>query len=308
MSVRKAMKGLLRGSVPTVDEHSEVRRACLLDLRKLFENLQKQRVRKIDQNLARELGIIQGRLPSSPMDSTLDSLNRPLFYKSMTISRVEELRPYMEDPETAMGVELQEGIWEENDLDYIDSGEIVDCMLIREFDQFGRTTATTNCDDDNFLSQIFRAFGNVTDIEIEPWATDIRHAAYRQEEPYGDGKPHVMCSMIQHSLPTESLLRTEVLTIIGIIITRLGVQSLSAHIVIPVNVLSCFDGYKARIIQAHMTEHGLLAIYHTRLYDFITPESRLTSVPACLGYMASDPIGDTKTLEYTAKARSGEET
>ncbi|KAL5045291.1 hypothetical protein BDW71DRAFT_90009 [Aspergillus fruticulosus] len=66
--------------------------------------------------------------------------------------------------------------------------------------------------------------------------TDIRNAYCRTGEPYSDGNPHVMCGMIQHSSPTNLFIRTEVLTIMSIMITRLRVQSVREHRVMPVGI------------------------------------------------------------------------
>jgi hypothetical protein len=61
--------------------------------------------------------------------------------------------------------------------------------------------------------------------------------------------------------------------------------------------VSCFQGARARILQAFMTDAGLV-IYKTKLYDFSDHETRDDAIEQCLSYMASTPIEDTKSLNY----------
>jgi hypothetical protein len=52
-------------------------------------------------------------------------------------------------------------------------------------------------------------------------------------------------------------------------------------------------GWKARVLQAHSTELGIV-IRKTRLYDFSTWAQAKGSFDLCLRLMASVPIGDTR--------------
>ncbi|KAL4883170.1 hypothetical protein BJY04DRAFT_27853 [Aspergillus karnatakaensis] len=146
--------------------------------------------------------------------------------------------------------------------------------------------------DETILLDRYEAYGDLRSSVLVPWITDIRWVNRRH-----DGNPHVQLAMVQHTPPTEELLRTELLTLLGVMITRLGVEDLAEHRVMPVMALSCFQGARARIVQAFMTDTGL-AICKTSLFDFTDQENREDTIETCLSYLASTPVGDTRRLNY----------
>lgn len=58
-------------------------------------------------------------------------------------------------------------------------------------------------------------------------------------------------------------------------------------------VFSCMGGWKARILQAHSYQGGIV-IRKTALYDFSTWENAVRSFDLFLRFMGSAPIGDTR--------------
>ncbi|KAL3487406.1 hypothetical protein BJX62DRAFT_241108 [Aspergillus germanicus] len=97
-----------------------------------------------------------------------------------------------------------------------------------------------------------------------------------------------------HHLPPEpDLLRTELLIIVGIMRTRLGIYK--EYEVAPVMVITTFAGNKSRILQAHYTEGGLVVL-ESDFFAFDSPEARREHVPLFLAYMSSEPVGDTRRL------------
>ncbi|KAL3446796.1 hypothetical protein BJX65DRAFT_308707 [Aspergillus insuetus] len=144
-------------------------------------------------------------------------------------------------------------------------------MAVNEFTALCATSSRPSYADldENVLADKYEAFADLGQSMPAPCTTDIR------------------CQ----------LLRTEILTLIGIIITRLKARSLTDHRVMPVMAVYCFQGARARILQAFMTDVGLVT-YNTKLYDFLDYENRDDAIEQCLSYMASTPIGDTKSLKY----------
>lgn len=58
------------------------------------------------------------------------------------------------------------------------------------------------------------------------------------------------------------------------------------------NVVSCVNGYGARILQAHYQEEKLV-VYKSRYYDFGDAEERYRNTRLFLLYLASEPVGNT---------------
>ncbi|KAL4908530.1 hypothetical protein BDW74DRAFT_175212 [Aspergillus multicolor] len=98
------------------------------------------------------------------------------------------------------------------------------------------------------------------------------------------------------------LLRTEVLNLIGVMITRLKTRRLRGYNVVPIQAISIFEDWRARILQAYMKDDGCgggeLVIAMSKVYDFRTQERCDENFPIFLCHMASEPVGDTKGLRY----------
>ncbi|KAL3460923.1 hypothetical protein BJX64DRAFT_289859 [Aspergillus heterothallicus] len=109
-----------------------------------------------------------------------------------------------------------------------------------------------------------------------------------------DGCAHIGFTMSHDMIPAEDALQhRELMAIVGVMLTRMKSPYLKDHYAIPVMVISCFEGHKARILQAHLTDCNLV-VYKSRLYDFNTPKSRDESLPLFIAYMAGQPVGTTK--------------
>ncbi|KAL4921313.1 hypothetical protein BDW62DRAFT_219470 [Aspergillus aurantiobrunneus] len=119
------------------------------------------------------------------------------------------------------------------------------------------------------------------------WKSRTGHSWLRD-----DSKPHISFIIENANPPNEQLLRAEVLTILGLIRSRLAAHTLREHRIIPVHVVSCMDGCAARIIQAHYSQ-GRLIVYKSRLYYFNDPHLRQSYVDLFLLYLASEPVGNT---------------
>ncbi|CEL10057.1 hypothetical protein ASPCAL13184 [Aspergillus calidoustus] len=107
-----------------------------------------------------------------------------------------------------------------------------------------------------------------------------------------DSHPH-RTVILEHSVPPhKGLLRSEVLTIIGLMRERLSAQTLMEHKVAPIQIISCMNDYQARILQADFRD-GKLTIYKSLLWSFATQEERLENTSLFLRYFAAQPVGDT---------------
>ncbi|KAL5341040.1 hypothetical protein BJX70DRAFT_396098 [Aspergillus crustosus] len=278
-------------------------------LERIFQYLKAQDIRKIDNTVATQMGLIRGRLPKLPVDVPSDSQrqNHRFFFDPWTVQRVNELPPDIREAETVHDIQLHERILRKMSPEYPDIGTVIGSVMCHEFAAYIRVDKTTgevycglaeaagwqegDCDD-RFLLDQYAVYSNIGDSEAVPWVIDITEAYFQ------DDKPHVMFTAVQHGPHNEALLRTELLAIMGVMLTRLKLPALREHKVIPVNAVSFFDDFKARVLQAHMTD-GELAISWTGGYDFSTEDSRRESTQAMLAYMASRPIGNTKILNYT---------
>ncbi|KAL4807902.1 hypothetical protein BDV18DRAFT_159110 [Aspergillus unguis] len=147
-----------------------------------------------------------------------------------------------------------------------------------------------------------------------PLVRDIQHNKYMQPSPpssshtgtaafsktrFGDSwlrddaTPHITC-ILEHGIPPEEhLLRSEVLTILGLIRSRLAGYTLQENKIIPVNVISCMSGYAARVLQAWYIDEELV-VCKSKYYYFDTLEERRENMKLFLLYLGSEPVGDTR--------------
>ncbi|KAL2847577.1 hypothetical protein BJX68DRAFT_267981 [Aspergillus pseudodeflectus] len=130
------------------------------------------------------------------------------------------------------------------------------------------------------------------DPTLGAWVIDIGEAYLSA----GD-EPRVLLSMINHCLPSQDLFWAEVLLGIGVMLTRFKATSLKGCCVMAINALSCFKGYKACLLQAYMTEQGLV-IMKSNLYDFYDVGVRSSRLQLFVSHFPSGLVGDTKSLVY----------
>ncbi|KAJ6185153.1 hypothetical protein N7519_006454 [Penicillium mononematosum] len=110
---------------------------------------------------------------------------------------------------------------------------------------------------------------------------------------YPEGRPHIMITILIGEEPTEELLQAEVMTITAAIITRLDNDELSEHNTIPVMAITIFGQMKARVIEAHSSQQGLV-IKKTQLFDFLTDDVGNKNMDILLAFMCADLVGKTK--------------
>ncbi|RDW65687.1 uncharacterized protein DSM5745_09426 [Aspergillus mulundensis] len=128
---------------------------------------------------------------------------------------------------------------------------------------------------------------------LKPASMEIGNAWHQ-----GDANlPHAVFTMSHSGEPTAMLLRTEILTIIGVMLSRLISNRLRAYTTIPIIAVSCFNRYQARILYAYMSDKGLV-IAKSLLQDFSTQQKRDLNFPIFLSWMGSIPVGDTKGLQF----------
>ncbi|KAJ5356652.1 hypothetical protein N7517_011261 [Penicillium concentricum] len=105
--------------------------------------------------------------------------------------------------------------------------------------------------------------------------------------------PHTMIMILIGEQPSEELLRVEVMTITAVMITRLEGEESLAYNTIPVMAITIFGQLKARVIEAHTSQQGVV-IKKARLFDFSTNELANKSMNILLGFMCADLVGDPK--------------
>ncbi|KAJ9248172.1 hypothetical protein DTO207G8_7613 [Paecilomyces variotii] len=108
-------------------------------------------------------------------------------------------------------------------------------------------------------------------------------------------EPHIIV-MIEHEyVADEKISRAEVSTILAVMITQLRHGHLEEHCIPPVMLVSFMGSLKGRILQAHVTDSGLV-IKKSKLYDFDKQVDFERSITLFTRHMASDRIGDTRQL------------
>ncbi|KAL3481892.1 hypothetical protein BJX99DRAFT_253017 [Aspergillus californicus] len=282
------------------EETKAVRLKCRQYLHPRFGFLATELRAEIDAELATEMGICLEDLGLDRDDTETEG------------------KKIIDDGVTARFHKTSEGCFKEDPVESTpeDSGtaELLNSVLGQQFSQYRRAglddgenidTQTADisgwhpCDiDEKFLAEnyISFAFNNALD-PLVPWSVDLGNAWNRWEGNRKE-KPHV-CFTMMHNVPppaTDGLLRTEALTIMGVMLTRLRGAGGKGHAVFPVQAISIFDRYQARIIQSYMSEAGLDFV-KSPLYDFSTPEER-ENVKIFLRYMASEPVGDTRVFKF----------
>ncbi|KAL4883181.1 hypothetical protein BJY04DRAFT_216481 [Aspergillus karnatakaensis] len=125
-----------------------------------------------------------------------------------------------------------------------------------------------------------------------PWNTRIAASWIRD-----DAHPHLTCILENASPPHDDLLRSEVLTILGLMRESLSRYSLQKHRIVPITAISCMNGREARLLQAFFLQEELV-IYKSGLLNFSIEKSMSVNVPLFMLYLASEPVGDTILKPY----------
>ncbi|KAL4941983.1 hypothetical protein BDV06DRAFT_222607 [Aspergillus oleicola] len=122
---------------------------------------------------------------------------------------------------------------------------------------------------------------------VPEWSSALGGAWMRD-----DSKPHLTFIMQHDMPPSEELLSTEVMTMLGMIRGRLARHTLQEHNVVPVTAVSCMNEFAARVLQAHYSE-GQLIIFKSKFYFFDNPTKRDDNINLFVLYLASEPVGNT---------------
>ncbi|RDW72420.1 uncharacterized protein DSM5745_07592 [Aspergillus mulundensis] len=160
--------------------------------------------------------------------------------------------------------------------------------------------------DDHFLRDEYRVTCSATDRDNPYKAisgpSNVRAAWHiRDDKTRTSREPHALFTMT-HTVPpppppTEQILRTEILAILGVMLSRLRSWTLRDFSIIPVLLISCFNRYKARVLYGYMSDNGLV-IACSCLHDFSTQQARDKNFNVFFSWMASEPIGNTKSLSF----------
>ncbi|TAQ89487.1 hypothetical protein B7494_g2163 [Chlorociboria aeruginascens] len=105
-------------------------------------------------------------------------------------------------------------------------------------------------------------------------------------------RPHMFCVLHQGVDIIGPLLRTEVLTIVGVILERMRLRLSETHLIFPIIMVSMI-GTQGRIIQAHYDGDNLY-IQYSELYEFKNFDK--DNIDLFLRWMMTEPIGDTAIL------------
>ncbi|KAL2863194.1 uncharacterized protein BJX67DRAFT_384938 [Aspergillus lucknowensis] len=126
-----------------------------------------------------------------------------------------------------------------------------------------------------------------------PWATEI-NSVWQRDPEIDHHNPHIII-VLEHGHTSEpELLRSELLIALVIMKTRMRVYE--DHEITPVMVVSCFNGTKARIVQAHVAADQF-HVYKSDIYEFNSPQAREENMPLFMSYFSSQPAGDLKVLQ-----------
>jgi hypothetical protein len=104
--------------------------------------------------------------------------------------------------------------------------------------------------------------------------------------------PHLVCILHQGVDIAGPLLRSEVLTIVGVILDRMRSEWSETHLIFPILMVSMI-GTQGRILQAHY-DGDKLYIQYSKLYEFKYFDK--DNIDLFLRWMMNEPIGDTAIL------------
>ncbi|KAJ0425024.1 hypothetical protein BJY00DRAFT_308908 [Aspergillus carlsbadensis] len=289
-------------------EAVRVRNDCFLALSNAFETLERSHKPKVSSSLAKELQVSVRHLILDQDDT--DRIPKEVFCQPYDMDRLKSLRSDIQNRVTRESLQMESSSWESAERDSTEAAAFLHCNLLHAFAGYdlvwpdrsraeplpGSCRMADHGYDDDILLPRYESFGYATDSPVTPWPVDIREAYVSQ-----DDKPHVFIPLTHHCLPSQPLLRAELMLILGITLTRLKVATLKRHLIIPIMVLSCFREYTARLLQAYMTSDGLVVL-KSDIYDFFPARDRPGFTQLFLSHMASTPSGDTTALTYTLPA------
>ncbi|GKZ21329.1 hypothetical protein AbraIFM66951_010118 [Aspergillus brasiliensis] len=104
--------------------------------------------------------------------------------------------------------------------------------------------------------------------------------------------PHTLLATLTSTEANEKLSRSEALTILTVMLTRLESGDFPKSTVIPVMVISIFTGFKVRILEAHYDYKGLV-IRKSNFLSFENADAAIPNMDILMSFMASKMIGNT---------------
>ncbi|OJJ68900.1 hypothetical protein ASPBRDRAFT_131802 [Aspergillus brasiliensis CBS 101740] len=113
-------------------------------------------------------------------------------------------------------------------------------------------------------------------------------------------KPHILLALLTRSEANEMLCRSEALTILIVMLTRLERDELPNHNVIPMMVISVFPGFKLRILEAHYDARGLV-IRKSDFLGFANRDAAMQNMDTLMSFMGSKMIGNTMVPNLMAE-------
>ncbi|KAJ0425023.1 hypothetical protein BJY00DRAFT_308907 [Aspergillus carlsbadensis] len=291
-------------------ESSLVRHDCHAHLKQVSIDLRHLRDTGIDISYAEEVDIAIRPLDLEEAGDGKGQENnnkRNVFFEPFDLDRLKEMKPDFRDENNRRFMDGQASDWESDTVDDREAEDALHSALVNQLDGYDRlvpdgkvavslpdTCGWLSRGSDAVLLDKYESFENVDDANDTPRALDVADTYIAHEDM---GKPHVFITMINHCPPTDELLRVEALLILGVTLSRLEHAEFLAHRVMPINALSCFPRHKARMLQAYMTNRGMV-IRKSDLFDFSTAEARGRNMPLFVSHMASRPVGDTQSLVY----------
>ncbi|GFN12432.1 hypothetical protein AtubIFM56815_010697 [Aspergillus tubingensis] len=112
--------------------------------------------------------------------------------------------------------------------------------------------------------------------------------------------PHTLLATLTRSEANEKLSRSEALTILTVMLTRLKSDDFPNHSVIPIMLISVFAGFQVRVLEAHYDFRGLV-IRKSKFLSFANRDAAIPNMDILMSFMCSKMIGNTKNLRVLTK-------
>ncbi|PYH66987.1 uncharacterized protein BO88DRAFT_90491 [Aspergillus vadensis CBS 113365] len=112
--------------------------------------------------------------------------------------------------------------------------------------------------------------------------------------------PHTLLATLTRSEANEKLSRSEALTILTVMLTRLKSDDFPNHNVIPIMLISVFAGFQVRVLEAHYDFRGLV-IRKSKFLSFANRDAAIPNMDILMSFMCSEVIGNTRDLRILTK-------
>ncbi|PWY78918.1 hypothetical protein BO83DRAFT_376451 [Aspergillus eucalypticola CBS 122712] len=112
--------------------------------------------------------------------------------------------------------------------------------------------------------------------------------------------PHTLLATLTRSEANEKLSRSEALTILTVMLTRLKSGDFPNRTVIPIMLISVFAGFQVRVLEAHYDIRGLV-IRKSKFLSFANRDAAIPNMDILMSFMCSEMIGNTRDLRILTK-------